>query len=160
MGAWVVATAAACESEGIQTRTCRRNGCSYLSVEKIEAVGHSWNAGTITTPASCSTEGVSSHVCANNSGHTKTEPVEPIDHDWGEWVVLIAATTKSEGLETNKCRRTGCGQEETQPISPLSLTPFVKSDRYSFAHSVVGYNNIYYISTDDQTKLHANTIPK
>ena len=65
--------AATCTAAGYAAyQTCSR--CSYTTYQEIAALGHNWDAGTITRPATVAYDPIITYTCTN-CGETKTETV-------------------------------------------------------------------------------------
>ncbi|MDE7087721.1 MAG: hypothetical protein K2O67_05980, partial [Clostridia bacterium] len=56
-------------------------------------------------------------VC--NKVLTAQTDTNALGHDWGAWHTTKQATEDEAGEEKRECQRTGCGEEETQPIPKL-----------------------------------------
>ena len=105
-------TEATCTAEGCTTYTC--TVCGETSVENVvPALGHNFDAGTITVEPTCTTEGVKTYNCAT-CGKTINEAVPVTEHPYDEGLVTTAPTCTAEGVMTYTC--TGCGVSYTEVI--------------------------------------------
>ncbi len=94
---------ATCTEEGSVTVIC--NDCGEtVSIETIDAPGHSFNDGIITEAPSCETSGTKQYTC-NVCGDTETEEVAAIGHNY------VGGTCEN------------CG--ESQPTEPIYIWELV-----------------------------------
>ncbi len=99
-GEWTVTTPAACEAEGVETRTCA-NDASHVETRAIEATGHAWGEPTFTWSEDNSTL-TATIVCANDETHVETavsestsETVDPTYSEEGK--ITYTATVELGG---------------------------------------------------------------
>ena len=98
-----ITTAATCEADGVRTYTCTYCGDTYT--ESVDAIGHSWNGGTVTTAATCEENGVITYICQNDSSHTYTEEIAATGHSYE--AAVTDPTCTEQGYTTYTC--TVCG---------------------------------------------------
>lgn len=74
--------------------------------------GHTYTSST--TSASCTQPGGTTYTCA--CGDTYTVPgTGVLGHDWSDWATTEATCT-ADGFRTRSCKRSGCGETETETI--------------------------------------------
>lgn len=71
----IVSGTATCTEGGIVTWKCAVCGKTYS--EKVDALGHEWDRGTVTREPSGFTPGVQTFTCLRDSSHTYTEEIDP-----------------------------------------------------------------------------------
>lgn len=71
-GQWMVTTEPTCEESGIKTREC---DCGVTERAEVPAVGHNWDAGTITREPTPKADGEKTYSCLVCKA-TMTEPVK------------------------------------------------------------------------------------
>ena len=83
------AVAATCEQDGKKVEVCKV--CGFVKETKINALGHDWDAGTVTKEATCSVPGEKTFKCKREGcTATKVEPIlaehdlQPVTHAQGE----------------------------------------------------------------------------
>ena len=107
-GIAVVAEAATCEKDGLETFTATVvvDGVTYTDVRTkvIPTSGHDWGEWTVTVKPTCEGAGEETRTCKNDPAHTETRPVEAAGHDWGEWTVTVKPTCGAAGEETRTCK--------------------------------------------------------
>ncbi|MBE6985140.1 MAG: hypothetical protein E7434_05980, partial [Ruminococcaceae bacterium] len=102
-----VVTAPTCEAAGYTTYTCTVCGDTYTA-DETEALGHSYDEGTVTTEPTCTEAGVKTFTCAN-CGDAYTEEIEALGHSYD--AVVTAPTCEAAGYTTYTC--TVCGDTYT-----------------------------------------------
>lgn len=138
----VRSTASTCVDNGSQTYECSNCGDSY--VETAAALGHDYDAGTVTTQPGCNTTGVKTYKCKRTGcNNTKTESIavlgheyaaatcdsaskcsrcggtsgNALGHDWNGGTVTKESTCTATGVKTYTCKRTGCTGTKTEDIA-------------------------------------------
>lgn len=107
-----------CESEGVCTYTCTREGCGNTTTETVPARGHLWDAGTVTTEPGCETEGVRTYACVwEGCNETITESIPALGHEWDAGTVTKAADCVNPGVITYTCRHDS-SHTRTESIAP------------------------------------------
>lgn len=101
-GEWSIATAASCETDGIETRTSKSDS-TRIETRTIEAYGHNWGEWEITTNADCMVAGVETRFC-KYCGNFDVQPIPALDHDWGDWEITTMPTCHTTGIETQVCK--------------------------------------------------------
>ncbi len=81
----------------------------------IDAVGHSWDNGTVTQEPTCTEAGIRTFTCGN-CGTVRTEEIAVTDHSWDEGKVTKEPTGSNPGEKTYTC--TVCGTKRTEEIEP------------------------------------------
>ncbi len=118
------AKAADCEHDGnIEYWSCSECGKYFSdSAGKTEikktatvtkALGHDWDAGTVTTEPTCDKEGVKTYTC-KRCPETKTEKIKALGHKWDEGTVTKEPVCATKGEKTYTC--TVCGGKKTEDI--------------------------------------------
>jgi hypothetical protein len=94
------AVPATCTETGLTAgKHCSTCGETIVAQKETSALGHDWDAGTITKEATCTETGVLTKTCKNNSTHTQSEPTEIIAHHYVDNVCTECHTARvSEGL--------------------------------------------------------------
>ena len=108
---WKTKTAAGCETEGEQIRTC--TGCNETESKKIPATGHSFGEWKTETAPGCETEGKNVRVCAG-CGKKEYQTVPAVGHAMGDWMVETEPGCETEGRNVRVCA--GCGKKEYQTV--------------------------------------------
>ena len=73
---------ATCEKNGYYSYECTREGCFYEKREKINALGHQWDSGTVTQEADCTHPEITTYRCTREDvwpacTEKKTEETKP-----------------------------------------------------------------------------------
>ena len=112
-GQWMVTTEPTCTESGIKAREC---DCGVTERAEAPAMGHNWDAGTITREPTAEADGERTYSCLVCKA-TKTEPVK-----------YSASPEKSDGTNnstgTDKDKSTGDKndkntiQKDVEPLSP------------------------------------------
>ena len=104
-GEWETTTPATCETDGVQTRTCK-NDPSHTETRAISKLGHAYGEWVVTKEATCSEAGEKARTCANDASHVEKETIPATgEHSWGEWVY-------GENIRTRTC--THCGKMQAE----------------------------------------------
>ena len=110
LGQWMVTTEPTCTESGIKAREC---GCGVTERAEAPAMGHNWDAGTITREPTAEADGERTYSCLVCRA-TRTEPVK-----------YSASPEKSDGTNnstgTDKDKSTGDKntiQKDVEPLSP------------------------------------------
>ena len=90
-----------CTEGGITNIKCSRCQENLGTKDPTSAIGHDWDAGTITTDPTCTTLGVKTFNCNNGCGTTKTEDVPMVAHTMAD--VVTAPTCTDEGYTLSVC---------------------------------------------------------
>lgn len=112
--AWATTTAAKCDVEGEQTRTCSL--CSNKETQPIPATGHSYTFTSI-TDADCDTPETQKKGC-ENCNYSEIITTKPAKGHVGVWTVLESPTCTEAGLKKTNCTRCQTNNV-TQVIAPL-----------------------------------------
>ena len=79
-----VTTPATCTTDGILTKHCTHNGCTYTETSTIHALGHNMDEGTQTKAPTCTEPGILTKHCTNaGCDHTETSPIPALGHSYG-----------------------------------------------------------------------------
>ena len=150
-----VTTEATCESAGVRTYTATvtfgEQKYTDTKTETIDALGHSWDEGSVTKPATCTEKGVKTFACTRDgcdktrteeipaAGHTYSEEwlhnadghwhkCESCDavtqteaHAWGDWTTTKEATATENGSRSREC--SVCGEEQSEVIPATGTQP-------------------------------------
>ncbi len=111
---WSVKTAAGCESNGEEIRTC--SGCKQSESQTIPATGHSFGEWKTETAASCEKDGTNARTCSQCS-KKETQTIPATGHSYGDWTVTKHPTVDAAGEQQRVCA--GCGNKQTAPIAAL-----------------------------------------
>jgi len=104
-GTWAVTVNPSCVSEGVETRTCRRPGCTQVETRSIPRLEHDFSGPTCTSPSVCST--------CNVSG------VPALGHNYGSWKTLSEGSCTEPGTLIRYCQNAGCNASETKSTTAL-----------------------------------------
>ena len=115
--AWKTTTAATCEKDGKESRTC--SICNKTETRTIAKLGHKYGSWSTSTKATCEKEGQETRKCSR-CGKTETRAITKLGHNWGAWKVTKEASCAYEGEETRTCSR--CSKTETRAIAKLPHT--------------------------------------
>lgn len=100
---WIPSNPATCENAGYGYFKCAT--CGAVTSKDYDALGHSWDKGTVTTAPTCTEKGVKTYKCTvKGCTGTKTEELPAVGHnkttDKGK---SKAATCTKEGLKYEEC---------------------------------------------------------
>ena len=98
-----VVTAPTCTEKGYTTHTCAC-GESYVDTY-VDALGHSWDSGTVTKEPTATETGIRTYTCTR-CGETRTETMPVIPHVHSYKAVVTAPTCTEKGYTTHTC---SCG---------------------------------------------------
>jgi len=109
-----------CTDQGYTVYICDQDSALTEKRDYTNALGHAWDAGTVTTVATCTKAGVKTYTCTRNGcSETKTEEIAALGHKWDDGTVTKAATCEAPGVKTYKCQNTGCTETKTEEIAAL-----------------------------------------
>lgn len=109
-----------CTEKGYTIYICDQDSALTEKRDYTNALGHAWDAGTVTTAATCTNAGVKTYTCTRNGcSETKTEEIAALGHKWDDGTVTKAATCEAPGVKTFKCQNTGCTETKTEEIVAL-----------------------------------------
>ncbi len=120
-GDWKVTTAATCDKEGKQERTC--TACGFVESKTDKALGHKYGAYAETKAATCTDKGVQTATCSVCK-KTTTKAINALGHDV-ELAVVTEATATTEGLKEGVCKTCGETISEVIPVDPTASEPTV-----------------------------------
>ena len=96
-----VTKAPGCETTGVLTKTCQREGCGHIEEVEIPAIGHNYGEWVVTDPT-CTEDGYKTQTCAN-CGNVVTEAGAPATgHNYGAWE-FTPPTCTVDGVKTKTC---------------------------------------------------------
>ena len=98
-----VVTPPTCTEKGYTTHTCSC-GDSYVDTY-VDALGHSWDSGTVTKEPTETETGIRTFTCTR-CGETKTETIPKLTHEHSYKAVVTAPTCTAKGYTTHTC---ACG---------------------------------------------------
>ncbi len=98
-----VVTPPTCTEKGYTTHTCAC-GESYVDTY-VDALGHSWDSGTVTKEPTATETGIRTFTCTH-CGETKTETIPKLTHEHSYKAVVTAPTCTAKGYTTHTC---ACG---------------------------------------------------
>ena len=122
-GEWMVTTKPTCTKAGIKTREC---DCGVTERAEVPAIGHNWDAGTITREPSPKADGEKTYSCLVCKA-TMTDPVKyskSLESDDDEKNSVESDKDKSTDLKENS-------ESSTEQTSPA------ESDKVSFPWWIV-----------------------
>ena len=93
-----------CTKRGYTTHTCAC-GDSYVDTY-VDALGHSWDSGTVTKEPTATETGIRTFTCTR-CGETKTETIPKLTHEHSYKAVVTAPTCTAKGYTTHTC---ACGE--------------------------------------------------
>ena len=110
-GDWKITASATKDTEGVETRVCKRVN-SHTETRPVY-YNHTHNyASTVTAPA-CAAQGFTTYTCVCGDSYVGNY-VAALGHDWGDWKITVSATKDTEGVETRVCKRDN-SHTETRP---------------------------------------------
>ena len=98
-----IVTAPTCIKKGYTTHTCAC-GNSYVDTY-VDALGHSWDSGTVTKEPTATETGIRTFTCTR-CGETKTETIPKLTHEHSYKAVVTPPTCTEKGYTTHTC---ACG---------------------------------------------------
>ena len=105
---------ATCTTEGSYQQKC--TVCGAIQQKKTSALGHDWDAGTVTQQPTCTAKGKKTVSCTRCSA-TEEQDVAAKGHSFGSWVDDTPATCATPGTQKRTCSE--CGAIETQDVPTL-----------------------------------------
>jgi hypothetical protein len=147
-----------CTEQGYTVYICDQDSALTEKRDYTNALGHAWDAGTVTTAATCTKAGVKTYTCTRNGcTETKTEEIAALGHKWDDGTVTTPATCEAVGVKTYKCQNTGCTETKTEEIAALG---------HKWDDGVVTKEATYeedgertYTCQNDKTHVHKEVIP-
>ena len=147
-----------CTEQGYTVYICDQDSALTEKRDYTNALGHAWDAGTVTTAATCTNAGVKTYTCTRNGcTETKTEEIAALGHKWDDGTVTTPATCEAVGVKTYKCQNTGCTETKTEEIAALG---------HKWDDGVVTKEATYeedgertYTCQNDKTHVHKEVIP-
>lgn len=147
-----------CTEQGYTVYICDQDSALTEKRDYTNALGHAWDAGTVTTAATCTKAGVKTYTCTRNGcTETKTEEIAALGHKWDDGTVTTHATCEAVGVKTYKCQNTGCTETKTEEIAALG---------HKWDDGVVTKEATYeedgertYTCQNDKTHVHKEVIP-
>ena len=100
---WTVVTPVSCQSAGLNTRTCKRQGCGVSESNVLPQLSHvkEW---IVDVPASCQKSGSRHEECTLCHESFAVETLAKVVHsDSDPYTLVIAATCQQNGLEVRTC---------------------------------------------------------
>lgn len=122
-GQWMVTTEPTCEESGIKTREC---DCGVTERAEVPALGHHWDAGTITREPTSKADGEKTYSCLVCKA-TMTEPVKYSGSPEGD-------DDEKSSIAPDKSTSTEPKGDLESNTEPTSL---VESERFSFPWWIV-----------------------
>ncbi len=118
--AGVVTTDATCDTDGVMTYTCQREGCKESYTKTIPALKHNFDAGRVISPATCDSKGTMRYSC-QNAGCLEyyDEEIKALGHKMDAGTVTKPVTCTEDGEKIYKCTNTGCLYEEKEILTKL-----------------------------------------
>lgn len=106
---------AACTKDGTETASCDY-GCgeTQTRAKANSALGHQWDAGTVTKAPTCSTSGIMTYTCTRSGcGETKTAVIPATGNHTYQQTGITKATAAKDGILYKKCPVCGKTAAET-----------------------------------------------
>ena len=152
-GEWETETAATCEEEGTEARSCK--SCGTVEKRVVPATGHSV-VDVSAKAADCTQDGYEAYAYCSECGEEiiSKVTVAAFGHDYGEWETEIAATCEEEGSEMHSCKICGTVEKRVVPATGHKWVTLVEVSATESAEGVI----IYVCSACDATRQ--ETIPK
>ena len=112
-GEWETETAATCEEEGTEARSCK--SCGTVEKRVVPATGHSV-VDVSAKVADCTQDGYEAYAYCSECGEEiiPKVTVAALGHDYGEWGQAVAPTCTAPGARTKVCKR--CGERVTETV--------------------------------------------
>ena len=146
-----------CTEKGYTIYICDQDSALTEKRDYTNALGHAWNAGTVTTAATCTTAGVKTYTCTRNGcNETKTEEIPALGHKYDDGVVTKAPTCTEDGVKTFTCLNDK-NHTYTEPVPATG---------HAWDEGVVTKKPTYeedgertYTCQNDKTHVHKEVIP-
>ena len=144
-GDWITVKEPTCEEEGLEERSCLRDGCGETEEQSIAKSEHTYAATNYF--ATCENAGYTEYVCTV-CGYSYTEEGEPaLGHDFAE-SERKEPTADEDGYVIYTCTR--CGDGYTETIPALSATEGIIYE--------LSADGSYYIVTGIETGISSNEL--
>jgi lactocepin len=108
-----------CTETGLATYKCSK--CGEVKVETLDALGHTWDEGTVTTEPTCTDAGVKTFTCTVCQ-ETRTEAVDAKGHTPEDVAEVPATCTEAGTTAGKKCSVCGAILEGIETILPTGHT--------------------------------------
>ena len=115
---------AQCDKFGCYLYRCKNKGCFYVYEEKIPALGHEWDKGTITQEQSCENPEITTYKCIRTDIWPTCKATKQLEtkpslggHIWDNGKITKQATCTTAGEKTYTCTR--CQQTKTEAIAKI-----------------------------------------
>lgn len=115
---------AQCDKFGCYLYRCKNKGCFYVYEEKISALGHEWDEGTITQKQSCESPEITTYKCIRTDIWPTCKATKQLEtkpslggHIWDNGKITKQATCTTVGEKTYTCTR--CQQTKTEAIAKI-----------------------------------------
>ncbi len=116
----VVTTDPTCETDGVMTYSCQRDGCTDSYTKPIPATKHNFDSGKVISAPTCEEKGTMRYAC-QNAGCLESfdEDIKALGHALDAGTVITPVTCEADGLKIYKCTNTGCLYEEEEVLTKL-----------------------------------------
>ena len=112
--------APACAEQGVLTKACQRENCTYTEDSSIDALGHDFsNEWTVDVEPTCEEEGSKSYHCSRCDEKSNVTAIDVLGHTLDEGTVTTQPTCTLEGVLTKSCTTEGCTYTEDSAIDAL-----------------------------------------
>lgn len=146
-----------CTEQGYTVYICDQDSALTEKRDYTNALGHAWDAGTVTTAATCTKAGVKTYTCTRNGcTETKTEEIAALGHKWDDGTVTKAPTCTEDGVKTFTCLND----------ATHTYTEVVPATGHAWDDGVVTKEATYeedgertYTCQNDKTHVHKEVIP-
>ena len=157
-----VTQAPTCESGGIKTLKCKREGCNETTTRPYGSpLDHSWDEGEVIEEPTCENAGTLKRHCTRTGcTETKTEPINPLGHKIIEVAEKAPTKTEPGNIKHYKCERCGKLFSDAKGKNPISKEQAVipamghnlSEVKAKAATCTEPGNSAYYICKDDDCK--------
>ena len=125
----VETTKVTCETDGVMTYTCTRNGCEESYTEVLPALTHKYDNGVVTFAPTCEADGEKTFTCRNEGcGDSYVEILPAIGHKYDEGVITITPACGVEGEKLFTCKNCGDAYTEILPALTHNYVETVKTE--------------------------------
>ena len=111
----VITTKPGCETKGVKTFTCKREGCGHSYTVDVEPTKHDYKETVVAS--TCIAQGYTLYTCGNCGNSYKDNYTALAEHTYNEGVITTNPTCLDKGVKTYTCTVEGCGKTKTEEIS-------------------------------------------
>ncbi len=116
----VITTDPTCDTDGVMTYTCQREGCTASYTKPIPATKHNFDSGKVISAPTCEQKGTMRYSC-QNAGCLESydEEIKALGHSMDAGTVITPVTCEEDGLKVYKCTNTGCLYQVEEVLTKL-----------------------------------------